>query len=501
MRVQNRTVLIKMVLAFATIVASVWVIIYETAWRGPALFALFAAVLVIKRRFDYTNNFIDIILSKKFPLKSKFGYYSLNYPAYQYVDVYNAVVAEIKKFTAIEKLASAHFENLSTIMNQQFYNEHNRVSNASQHLPWKVSASAEDFLPCDVFWYTSSNSGYNRVGSIGFIVRLKYDQNQKICILEMATDYQQTFEQFKANVEATSRQNSIYRGQLISIAFNKEMGEDYGETMERETISLQFLQQQTVADHDIVLSDHIKATIQRNVIDFFQHGELLRSNNLPTSRGLLFYGPPGTGKTFTSKYIYGKLSGVTAIVATGQSLVHIKSICNIARFVQPAMIILEDVDLVFSARQTNLYGTALGDLMDQLDGFAPKDHIVFILTTNDIERLEAAIKDRPGRISQCIFFGLPNRELRERYLFKLLEGYNTAALDIAALASALDGASQAFLSELVKLTCQISLEDQGYAAGAVVVLQQSHFERALKAMTQDNNTHSHSILGLQKQIL
>jgi ATP-dependent 26S proteasome regulatory subunit len=51
-----------------------------------------------------------------------------------------------------------------------------------------------------------------------------------------------------------------------------------------------------------------------------------------------------------------------------------------------------------------------------MDGLRPHEEIGFVLTTNAIERLEAAVKDRPGRISQCIYFGPPNEELRGRYL-------------------------------------------------------------------------------------
>ena len=49
-------------------------------------------------------------------------------------------------------------------------------------------------------------------------------------------------------------------------------------------------------------------------------------------------------------------------------------------------VILEDVDLVFNTREINPYGTALGDLMDQLDGFTPDEEVIFVLTTNAIAR-------------------------------------------------------------------------------------------------------------------
>ena len=122
---------------------------------------------------------------------------------------------------------------------------------------------------------------------------------------------------------------------------------------------------------------------------------------------MLLYGPPGTGKTFACRYLCGKLSGTTRIIVTGTALLQVTQIYNLARMIQPSLVILEDVDLVFASRQVNLYSSVLGELLDQMDGLRPYEDISFILTTNAIDRMEAAIKDRPGRISQCIFFGAP----------------------------------------------------------------------------------------------
>jgi ATP-dependent 26S proteasome regulatory subunit len=61
---------------------------------------------------------------------------------------------------------------------------------------------------------------------------------------------------------------------------------------------------------------------------------------------------------------------------------------------------MDDVDLVFSSRDVNHRADALGDLFDQIDAVADMDPINVVMTTNAIDRVEAAVKDRPGRISQ-----------------------------------------------------------------------------------------------------
>jgi ATP-dependent 26S proteasome regulatory subunit len=105
------------------------------------------------------------------------------------------------------------------------------------------------------------------------------------------------------------------------------------------------------------------------------------------------------------------------------------SICNIARMLQQAMIMLEDVDLVFVAREESMYGAALGKLIEQLDGFNPTDRVTFIMTTNAIDRVERAIRDRPGRVSQCLYFG-PLTPPRRRYRTTLLERHDCDGLDL-----------------------------------------------------------------------
>lgn len=158
--------------------------------------------------------------------------------------------------------------------------------------------------------------------------------------------------------------------------------------------------------------------------------------------------------------------------------------------------ILEDVDLVYSAREINAYTTALGELMDELDGFNPEDHIIFILTTNAIDRVEAAIKERPGRISQCVFFGAPNEELRELYLKSMLAPYYCADLRMEALVSSTEGATQAFLKELVYRAVQVSTESNDVSIKPLP-LTNEHFGVALDEMKRSAGRSGEAIIGFR----
>lgn len=252
-------------------------------------------------------------------------------------------------------------------------------------------------------------------------------------------------------------ENSVYKGQLIELEFQGQSYDEFEGVVQGQTMDVRFLGSSEIRDEDIVLDDDVRAVLERNVIDFHVNRSALKRIGLPGKRGLLFYGPPGTGKTYTSKYLAGKLEGVTTIVVAGSTLTHVKAVCNAARTLQPALVVMEDVDLVFSSRDANLAGAYLGDLMDELDGFGSDEEIVYILTTNAIERVEPAIKDRPGRISQCVYFGPPSRALRHQYFERLLAPYKANTVNLGEIVEQTDGCTQAFMKELVFRAAQTRL--------------------------------------------
>jgi len=172
------------------------------------------------------------------------------------------------------------------------------------------------------------------------------------------------------------------------------------------------------------------------------------------------------------------------------------AIFAIARLYQPSLLILEDVDLIFASREINLYSTGLGDLLDQMDGVRPYEDIGILLTTNAIDRLEAAIKDRPGRISQCLFFGPPNKRLRERYLKRYLRDYDIEGLKFPDLVERSDGVTQAFLKEWVHRSVQIATErlDGGKDA---IALSTADFNEAMDEMTKFSESAVGNIIGFR----
>ncbi|MET0968490.1 MAG: ATP-binding protein, partial [Tardiphaga sp.] len=178
-----------------------------------------------------------------------------------------------------------------------------------------------------------------------------------------------------------------------------------------------------------------------------------------TRKGVLLYGPPGTGKTHTIRYLAGNLPGHTTLIITAGQIALLGAYMNLARLLQPAMVVIEDVDLI--ARDRDRMGpceeSLLNKLLNEMDGLNEDADILFVLTTNRPEQLEGAIANRPGRIDQAIEIPLPD-EIGRR---KLIELYGRGlALDEALVDKATQrtrGASAAFIKELMRRTAQFSV--------------------------------------------
>jgi ATP-dependent 26S proteasome regulatory subunit len=135
--------------------------------------------------------------------------------------------------------------------------------------------------------------------------------------------------------------------------------------------------------------------------------------------------------------------------------------------------------------------------MDQLDGFAPDEEVIFLLTTNAIERVEDAIRNRPGRINQCLYFGLPGPELRRRYLGQYLRPYDIAAVDLDYLVRRTEQTSQAFLKEYVLRAVQVAAEAASYRPATPLVLQTAHFDTAFDELITHGDPHGQAIMGFR----
>jgi hypothetical protein len=411
-------------------------------------------------------------------------------PSYRYVDFFLAA----RRYADLAKNARVienHHPQQS--LQQVLRTLHVGASPTAPQNKTCIGYERNGFFAADAFWLLEGPAGLGPTDRIVIRVSNGY-QGAKVEVAARSVEQASVVLQW-LNRDALA--HSIFRGQFLEIRYTRPAHADYDYYHVTNELTILFKGKPNVGEADIILDDRVRAVLRRTVFDFFEHRDRLHGYGLPLKRALLFYGPPGTGKTHTCRHIHTRLAGVTSILVTGNALVRLQDIGQFARQLHPCLVVIEDVDLVFTARDVNPYGTALGELMDQLDGFTPDEEVVFLLTTNAIERVEEAIRDRPGRINQCLHFGLPSPELRRLFLDQYLRPYDVSAVDMDHLVKQTDHTSQAFLKEYVHRAVQVAAEAAGYEPRPALALQTAHFDTAFDELTSHGDPHGHAIMGFR----
>jgi hypothetical protein len=291
--------------------------------------------------------------------------------------------------------------------------------------------------------------------------------------------------QFFKDVEERVKSTASYRGKVISLeATDRYTG---------RTGSLRVHRLRAVRREDVILPEKTLGLLDSNIRRFIQRREQLLKLGLPIKKGLLFYGPPGTGKTHTIHYLASQLPDHTTLLVTSEQVGLLDHYFQLARFLQPAMIVIEDVDLI-ARRREEMYGpcdeSLLNKLLNEMDGLREDAAVLFVLTTNRPEHLEAALASRPGRIDQAIEFPLPDDQGR-RQLIRLYACGLTLANDmVEVVVKKTKNASAAFIKELMRRAAQFSLENGGNN-----VLERHALDASLEEMLFTGGSLNAKLLG------
>ena len=257
-------------------------------------------------------------------------------------------------------------------------------------------------------------------------------------------------------IERRLSTRSCYRGRVLSLE------QSYAWSGHAQRIQIHDLE--PVEREALILPEQTLNAIERNVLEFAKQRPALRALGLSTQKGLLFYGPPGTGKTHCIRYLADRLKDHTTLLITAEQVGILDEYMVLARLLQPALVVIEDADLI--ARERSELNSAcdevmLNRLLNELDGLREKADVFFILTTNRPAMLEPALVDRPGRIDQAIEFPLPSLPLRRRLVVLYARSLSLPGDLIDSLAERTEGASPAFIKELLRRIAQHHLESGG----------------------------------------
>jgi len=202
-----------------------------------------------------------------------------------------------------------------------------------------------------------------------------------------------------------------------------------------------------LSDTIIALPDTENDSVVASIQAFWKARQRFKSKGQLYKRGILMEGPPGSGKTIAVLRIAKELISSGGLVmlwggsgATGDSLKMLREL----EPDRPVVVIIEDLDNVISKDKRGLLAL--------LDGETQVDNVVYLATTNYIDKLPPEIANRPSRFDEIVHIGFPSAAARKIYIRSLLNPEELSDKGLEGWLAESEGLGIAHLKELVVAT-------------------------------------------------
>jgi transitional endoplasmic reticulum ATPase len=234
--------------------------------------------------------------------------------------------------------------------------------------------------------------------------------------------------------------------------------------------------------------ENVKQELREAVEWPLKYPERFKKFGLRPPKGILLFGPPGTGKTLLAKAVATE-SGANFIAVrgpeifskwVGESEKMVREIFRKARMAAPAVIFIDEIDALATAR--GLGGDSLvgervvAQLLAEMDGVKALENVVVIAATNRPDLVDPALL-RPGRFDRIIY--VPPPDFRARLEILLIHTKATPLakdVDLEELARRTEGYSGADLELMVREATFLALREDINAKE----VSMRHFEETLK---------------------
>lgn len=203
---------------------------------------------------------------------------------------------------------------------------------------------------------------------------------------------------------------------------------------------------------DVFIAQRERDELVRSITGFMKNKKWYREHSIPYHFGIILHGPAGTGKSSIIKAISEEFDTFLYYVEPGQLPRALNEKQNwydtINANVKTAIVVIEDVDRYSFLLNKEWYSTPefgmsqyewsdddavdddkskkskaktnndqyyLGVLLNLMDGMNSPENVIWIFTTNHIDRLDPALI-RPGRIDKKIEIGYVDNETLSEFL-------------------------------------------------------------------------------------
>lgn len=162
------------------------------------------------------------------------------------------------------------------------------------------------------------------------------------------------------------------------------------------------------------------------VVEFLKTPEKFKALGAKIPKGVLMVGPAGTGKTLLSRAIAGEARVPFFSIAgsefmemlVGVGAARVRDMFAQAKKAAPSIIFVDEIESIGRQRGMGFSGghdereQTLNQILVEMDGFTPNDHVMVLAATNRPDLLDAALI-RPGRFDRRVVLGMPDLEDRK----------------------------------------------------------------------------------------
>ena len=172
---------------------------------------------------------------------------------------------------------------------------------------------------------------------------------------------------------------------------------------------------------DLIPNPDAKIYIDKSLYLDIESSVIEVLNGTLNKLGLLLYGQPGSGKTQFVKYLASKYSLPVYVVYLSPDYNNHDVALMFSEIPSNCIILLEDFDTMFNKRDCLMKNESVKFTFDSLINAFDGVHndykgVIFVMTANDIEKIDDSLKKRPSRFRYVREFTKPSAEVRRMIL-------------------------------------------------------------------------------------
>lgn len=172
---------------------------------------------------------------------------------------------------------------------------------------------------------------------------------------------------------------------------------------------------------NVFVPEAIRDELCTSIHKFAESVEWYRAHEIPYHFGILLHGNPGTGKSSIVQALCNEIPSDIVVIHPGElwDALDEDVFRNYRSLSRHLFVIIEDIDTNVIEKRRTRNNTdylkqesdpeLLGKLLNYIDGLGSPDGVIWIMTTNHLEKLDPALI-RPGRIDVSVEIGYVDDE-------------------------------------------------------------------------------------------